>query len=128
MVLRPLVAIAVAALVASVPAADGAALTMKRARAAALKEERAAARREARRGFPGYPGNWQVAGSTVGPCRRVSGVIVDCTAHSSLNYFGDLPSEPSPGAKGMRCRERLRVTLHAGRTHVRALSSSCRLT
>ena len=115
-------------LAGSVPAADGAALTMKRARAAARREERAAAHRLARRGVAGYPGDWEVAGSTVGPCDRVSGLVVDCTTHASFNYFGDLPSEPTPGAKGMRCTDRLRVTLRSGRTHVRPLSSRCHLT
>jgi hypothetical protein len=122
------VAVAVSLLVGSVSAADGAALTMKRARKAALKDEKAAAKQLARHGVAGYPGDWEVARSTVGPCDRLSAVVVDCTAHSSFNYFGDLPSEPSPGAKGMRCTEQLRVTLRNRRTHVRPLSSNCHLT
>jgi len=130
LVRRSLVAVAVAVsfLAGSVPAAHAAGLTMKRARKAALKDERAAATELARLGVTGYPGDWEAARSTVGPCDRVSANVVDCTAHSRFNYFGDLPSEPTPGAKGMRCTDRLRVRLRHRRTHVRALSSHCHLT
>jgi hypothetical protein len=121
-------AVAVSLLVGSAAAADGAALTMKRARKAALKDEKAAARQIARVGVAGYPGDWEVARSSVGPCHRSSSIVVDCTARSSFNYFGDLPSEPTPGAKGMRCTDRLRVTLRNGRTRVHPLSSHCYLT
>jgi hypothetical protein len=121
-------AVAVSLLVAPVAAADGAALTMKRARAAALKDEKAGAKQLVRLGVAGYPGDWEVAGSKVGRCHRRSAVVIDCAARSTFNYFGDLPSEPTSGAKGMRCTDRLRVRLRSGRTHVRPLSSSCHLT
>jgi hypothetical protein len=119
---------AASVLAGSVAAAGEPALTIKRARHAALRDERAAAARLARLGVAGYPGDWEVAGATAGPCHRVSSTVVDCAAHSSLNYFGDLPSEPTPGAKGMRCSDRLRVRLRDHRTRVHPRSSHCHLT